>query len=61
MLNTDANRCLMVGNDIEMDMAAKNCGISTFYLETESSKSHLTIEKADYRGDFQVLAKILEI
>jgi len=61
MLDTTSEQCLMIGNDLEMDMAAKNSGIPTFYLQTDPSESQVKIENADYRGDFEILADILGI
>jgi HAD superfamily hydrolase (TIGR01549 family) len=34
LLGTENDKCLMVGNDVEMDMAAGSVGITTFYLDT---------------------------
>jgi FMN phosphatase YigB (HAD superfamily) len=61
MLNITGDKCLMIGNDLDMDMAAKNYGIPTFYLQTDSANPNTTIENADYRGDFKELAQILDI
>jgi FMN phosphatase YigB (HAD superfamily) len=61
MLNTKSERCLMIGNDVDMDMAAKNSDIQTFYLQTGPDESQIKIENADSRGDFEFLADILGI
>jgi len=61
MLDSSGEECLMIGNDIEMDMAAKQCGIQTYYLDAENSNPKLYIENADDRGDFKKLAELLNI
>ena len=39
--NLDARKCLMIGNDLETDIAgAKASGIDTFYMHTELTPSH---------------------
>jgi FMN phosphatase YigB (HAD superfamily) len=61
MLDSKGDRCMMIGNDVEMDMAAKNSEIQTFYLETDPGESQIEIKNADYRGNFDKLAEILGI
>jgi FMN phosphatase YigB (HAD superfamily) len=61
MLDSSGEECLMIGNDIEMDMAAKQCNIYTYYLDAENSNPELYIENADNQGDFNKLAGILNI
>jgi len=61
MLKAKSDECLMIGNDIDMDMAAKNSEIRTFYLQTDSCEAEINIENADYCGDFDKLADILGI
>jgi FMN phosphatase YigB (HAD superfamily) len=61
ILDTKGDRCLMIGNDAEMDMAAKYCGINTFFLDIDSSGPQITVDNADDRGDFGKLAKALNI
>jgi FMN phosphatase YigB (HAD superfamily) len=61
MLGTTGDTCLMIGNDIEMDMAAKDSGIHTFYLQTHSQNAEPEVKNADFRGDFKLLSKILSI
>lgn len=55
MLGTKSDRCLMIGNDVDRDMAAKNSEIQTFYLQTDPGESQMNIEKADFMGDFKSL------
>lgn len=61
MLNTRGKQCMMIGNDVEMDMAAKNSGIYTYYLITDSLANHDEIENADYSGDYNILSDLLNI
>lgn len=61
LLNTSAEHCLMIGNDLEMDMSAKRSGIHTFFLQTKSTNPQLETKIADNFGDFEKLAKILKI
>jgi FMN phosphatase YigB (HAD superfamily) len=61
MLNTTSASCLMIGNDIDMDMAAKNSEIPTYFLQKNPDESQIKIENTDYRGDFEFLADILGI
>jgi hypothetical protein len=61
MLGTKSDRCLMIGNDVEMDMAAKYCEIPTFYLQTMPDKPKVAVELADFSGDFNDLADVLSI
>ena len=59
MLVSKSDRCIMIGNDVDMDMAAKNSGIQTYYLETDPVETQIRIKNADYRGNFDRLADIL--
>jgi FMN phosphatase YigB (HAD superfamily) len=59
MLNADGDCCMMIGNDAEMDMAARKSDIHTYYLETDSAVSKTQIENADYSGNFKKLSSIL--
>ena len=61
MLASSGEDCLMIGNDLEMDMAAKQCGIQTYFLEVDSMNPKREIENADDRGDFSKLAELLNI
>jgi len=61
MLGVKGNMCLMIGNDAEMDMAAKNSGIQTFYLQTVTTEPQVHIDNADYCGDFVKLADLLDL
>ena len=61
MLDSKGEQCIMIGNDIEMDMSAKHCGIRTYYLESDSLIPKSEIENADDRGDFNKLSKLLNI
>ncbi len=58
-LGVQGDKCLMIGNDVDMDMAAKKSGIHSYYLQTNSIESQINIENADYSGDFIKLADIL--
>jgi FMN phosphatase YigB (HAD superfamily) len=60
MLETTADHCLMIGNEIETDMAAKNYGIETFYIDLDN-KSRPKPPLADHMGDFIALARFLGI
>jgi FMN phosphatase YigB (HAD superfamily) len=55
------NGCMMIGNDLEMDMAAKNSGIETFFLQTHPGDSQVKIKNADYTGNFEQLSSILDL
>jgi FMN phosphatase YigB (HAD superfamily) len=61
MLESSGEDCLMIGNDIEMDMAAKHYGIQTYFLEIDSKNPVIEVENADNRGDFNKLAELLNI
>jgi FMN phosphatase YigB (HAD superfamily) len=58
-LNTTGEFCLMVGNDVAMDLAAKNSHIRTFYLQNNRHQSPEKIENADHVGNFSDLASLL--
>jgi FMN phosphatase YigB (HAD superfamily) len=60
LLNTSADRCLMIGNDAETDMAAKKFGLSTFFI-TYSAKENPNPQMADHVGDFAFLAHLLNL
>jgi HAD superfamily hydrolase (TIGR01549 family) len=59
ILGTENSRCLMVGNDVVMDMAAANVGITTFYLDT--GNIYVNEPNADYQGDYGQLAILLDL
>jgi len=59
ILGVTGNTCMMIGNDAEMDMAAKNSNIQTFYLKTDPNESQPDIKSADDSGDFDKLGSIL--
>ena len=59
ILDTSNTECLMIGNDWEMDMAAANVGITTFYLDIKNMWNNET--KADYQGNYRQLAILLDL
>lgn len=59
MLGTKYDQCMMIGNDVNMDMAARNSDILTFYLQTDPGEPQINIENADFSGDFNKLCFIL--
>lgn len=55
----DPEECLMVGNDVEEDLAAGQVGISTFLVtDTMENFKHLPI-RSDYQGSLQELADFI--
>jgi len=61
MLNVGGDRCMMIGNDAEMDMAAGGSNIHTYFLETDPGNAEIQIINADYRGNFDDLSSLLGI
>jgi FMN phosphatase YigB (HAD superfamily) len=59
VLNTDSTNCIMIGNDLEMDMAAANVGMTTYFLNYESEVC--LHPGATYTGGFKKLEKLLGI
>ena len=61
MIDTSSEHCLMIGNDIEMDMAAKQSNIPTYYFVNDAHHVSREIQSADYIGDFKLLGSLLGI
>jgi FMN phosphatase YigB (HAD superfamily) len=59
LLDTQHDKCLMIGNDAEMDLAAGKIGIKTYFLNTDAV--NIVNSKAHYQGDFRNLAQLLEL
>ena len=52
--------CLMVGNDVEEDLAIRELGVKTFLLtDTMENKKDLPIE-SDYQGTMEELYRFVE-
>lgn len=51
-IHKQAGECLMVGNDVQEDMAAKSVGIQTYLLNTHLINRKETISGADYEGNY---------
>ncbi|KAB3527647.1 HAD family hydrolase [Alkaliphilus serpentinus] len=45
--------CLMVGNDVEEDMVAKQLGLTTFLIEDCIIHRGTSLEGIDYKGDYK--------
>jgi FMN phosphatase YigB (HAD superfamily) len=58
ILKTSADRCLMIGNEVETDMAARKYCINTFFINQSEERVNKP-DLADYIGDFKKLAKLL--
>jgi len=58
-INASASECIMIGNEAIADMAAADIGIKTFFLETDPETP--IPQKADFAGDFNNLANLLNI
>ena len=59
-LDIESKQCIMIGNDIEMDMAADQFGFETFYLNNNQTSK--TDSKLNFRsGDLTLLYQILGI
>jgi len=55
IINCDPQRCLMIGNDYVDDMAAAECGMTTFLLNTFSVNLGKGLYKPDYTGNIHQL------
>ncbi|HPG38105.1 MAG TPA: HAD family hydrolase [bacterium] len=55
IINCDPKRCLMIGNDYIDDMAAVECGMTTFLLNTFPLNRDKGKHTPDYTGDMQEL------
>ena len=52
--------CLMVGNDVEEDLAIRKLGVKTFLVtDTKENKKDLPIE-SDYQGSMEELFAFVE-
>lgn len=63
-INKQPSDCMMVGNDIEEDMIAKNLGMKTYLIEDHIIGTISENENIDYKGsyeDFYEFAKELPI
>ena len=58
-VNAVAEQCLMIGNEAGTDMASGRIGIKSFFLKEKAGDN--PPEEADYSGNFDDLAKILQI
>ena len=59
ILQIQAEQCLMVGNELQTDMASKQAGIKSFYLSDQAQNIHCTA--VDYAGSLTDLAKQLDL
>ncbi|AFV11162.1 haloacid dehalogenase-like hydrolase [Thermacetogenium phaeum DSM 12270] len=59
MLKVKPERCLMVGNDVEEDLAARKIGMKTFLVEDCLQNSRDLPIETDYRGSFQDLVAFI--
>ncbi len=53
-LGVDPARCMMVGDDRVLDLAAADVGMQTFYVGSDDEAT------ADYRGDLDSLARLID-
>lgn len=59
-LGVAPERCLMVGNDVEQDMAASAVGMKTFLVDTWLAGGRVAAAVYDSRGDHGQLQKFLQ-
>ena len=56
----DPSECLMVGNDVEEDLAIRSLGVKTYLVtDTMENKKDLPV-KSDYIGTLEELLKFIE-
>ncbi|HBG22672.1 MAG: HAD family hydrolase [Syntrophaceticus sp.] len=60
MIDVCPERCLMVGNDVEEDLAARKLGMKTFLVEDCLLNTRNLNIKTDYRGSFAGLVEFIE-
>ena len=59
-LSLDPSECLMVGNDVEEDLAIRSLGVKTYLVtDTMENKKDLPV-KSDYIGTLEALLKFIE-
>ncbi len=58
-LHLQPEQCLMIGNELQTDMAARQIGIKTFYLTDREDK--IPKIEVDYSGSFRDLADLLRL
>ncbi|MFW6007472.1 MAG: hypothetical protein ACOCQ5_05725, partial [Halanaerobiales bacterium] len=60
-METDTGKCIMIGNDVQEDLAAKRAGIKTYLVEDyiiESEEEEPIIP--DWRGNLAELIKYFD-
>jgi FMN phosphatase YigB (HAD superfamily) len=60
LLGVSPRECLMVGNDVEEDLAARKLGIRVFLVEDWLLNARNLPVEADYRGSFQDLVEFVD-
>ncbi len=59
-LGASPEECLMIGNDVEEDLAARSLGIKTFLVDDYLINARGLPVETDYRGSFQDLVRFCE-
>ncbi len=59
VLHLQPEQCLMIGNEIETDMASKNVGIKSFLLKEDNRITSID-KDSDYSGDYKRLVILLD-
>ncbi|TNF48096.1 HAD family hydrolase [bacterium] len=59
ILNVSPERCLMVGNDVEQDLAASKVGMKTYLVDGRIIKRGSEPMFPDWKGDLEELGRLL--
>ena len=60
-LGVPPERCLMVGNDVEQDLAAAHVGMKTYLVEGRVIQRGTGQVLSDWKGDLEQLGRLLEL
>lgn len=52
-IGKDSKECMMIGNDVEEDMVAKEIGLQTYLIEDHIIKRGNDLSNVDYKGNYQ--------
>ncbi|ABR47425.1 Haloacid dehalogenase domain protein hydrolase [Alkaliphilus metalliredigens QYMF] len=59
-INEAPSNCMMIGNDLEEDMIAKQLGMTTYLIEEHLIQRSTNLENVDYRGNYEAFYEFVK-